>query len=268
MYSETFLADLKSRVTVSEVVSRSVKLRRDGKEFRAIDNASLTVNDAKSLWWDHATNEGGDALAWLQKSQGLSFTDAVAEIASIAGVPLPNGDGEARPQQQGATTKRKPVASYNYCDSQGELIYEVVRLEWIEDGKLRKTFRQRRPDPDRPNGWIWNLEGIKHGLYRLPELREAGADEIVFLPEGEKDCLTLAGFGLCATTNSGAPRIGGKIMPNYFAIVTSSSWSTTMIQGASAARPSPPRCTASPNESGYWILRILTSGRQRRSTPT
>jgi 5S rRNA maturation endonuclease (ribonuclease M5) len=205
MYSETFLADLKSRVAISEIIGRSVKLRRDGKEFRAVDNASLTINDAKGIWFDHATNEGGDALAWLQKAQGLSFTDAVAEIASMAGVPLPNGDGQARPQQ-GATTKRKPVASYNYCDSQGELIYEVVRLEWIEDGKRCKTFRQRRPDPDRPNGWIWNLEGVKHGLYRLPELREAGADEIVFLPEGEKDVETLIKLGLVATTNSGGAK--------------------------------------------------------------
>ena len=85
MYSEAFLADLKSRVAISEVIGRSTKLRRDGKEFRAVDNASLTINDQKGIWFDHATKEGGDALAWLQKSQGLSFTDAVAEIASIAG---------------------------------------------------------------------------------------------------------------------------------------------------------------------------------------
>jgi DNA primase len=205
MYSETFLADLKSRVAISEVIGRSMKLRKDGKEFRCVDNSSLTINDVKGIWFDHATNEGGDALAWLQKSQGLSFTNAVAEIASMAGVPLPNG-GVPGPRQQGTTTKRKPVAFYNYCDSQGELIYEVVRYEWLEDGKLRKTFRQRRPDPDRPNGWIWNLEGVRHGLYRLPELREAGADEIVFLPEGEKDVETLAGFGLVATTNSGGAK--------------------------------------------------------------
>ena len=98
MYFEAFLTDLKSRVTISEVVGRSTKLRRDGKEFRAVDNASLTINDQKGLWWDQSTNEGGDALAWLQKMQGLSFTDAVAEIASMAGVPLPNGDGRERPR--------------------------------------------------------------------------------------------------------------------------------------------------------------------------
>jgi DNA primase len=213
MYSEQFLADLKSRVTVSEVVGRSTKLRRDGKEFRAVDNASLTVNDAKALWFDHATNEGGDALAWLQKSQGLSFGDAVADLASIAGVPLPNGDDKARQPQPKKQQKARPQISakreivYDYTDAQGELlIYQVVRKEWTEDGERCKTFRQRRPNPDKPGEWIWNLEGVEHGLYRLPELRESGADEIVFLPEGEKDVETLIGFGLVATTNSGGAK--------------------------------------------------------------
>jgi 5S rRNA maturation endonuclease (ribonuclease M5) len=124
-------------------------------------------------------------------------------------VPLPNGDGHAwqpQPKKQQAaqpTAKREITATYDYTDAQGELVYQVVRLEWIEDGERRKTFRQRRPDPEKPNEWIWNLEGVKHGLYRLPDLREAGADEIVFLPEGEKDVETLIGFGLAATTNSG-----------------------------------------------------------------
>jgi CHC2 zinc finger len=242
MYFEAFLTDLKSRVTISEVVGRSTKLRRDGKEFRAVDNASLTINDQKGLWWDHSTNEGGDALAWLQKMQGLSFTDAVAEIASMAGVPLPNGDGRERPR--GATTKRKQVATCNYCDAQGELIYQVIRFEWLEDGKRCKTFRQRRPDPEKPGDWIWNLEGVPHGLYRLPELREAGADEIVFCRRARKTSRRWSNYTWPRQRTAAEQRTGGKTMLNYFAAVTSSCWSITMIRGESAARRSSPRCMA------------------------
>ncbi len=213
MYSETFLADLKSRVVVSEVVGRGIKLRRDGKEFRAIDNKSLTINDQKGIWFDHATNEGGDVLEWLQRS-GMSFTDAIAEVASIAGVPLPNGTGgqakHSKPKRPELSAKREITATYDYTDAQGELIYQVVRLEWIEEGERCKTFRQRRQDPEKPGEWIWNLEGVQHGLYRIADLREAGADEIVFLPEGEKDVETLIGFGLTATTNSGGAKNWSK----------------------------------------------------------
>jgi hypothetical protein len=211
-YSETFLADLKSRVPISEVIGRSTKLRRNGKEFRSIDNKSLTINDQKGIWFDHATNEGGDVLEWLQKSEGISFIDAVAAVASIAGVPLPNGTGgqtrqnQPKKQQPELSSKREISATYDYTDAQGELIYQVVRLEWIEEGKRQKTFRQRRPDLEKPGEWIWNLEGISHGLYRLPDLRESGIDETVFLPEGEKDVETLIAFGLTATTNSGGAK--------------------------------------------------------------
>jgi hypothetical protein len=70
----------------------------------------------------------------------------------------------------------------------------------------RRPSGSAGPIRKKPNEWIWNLEGVKHGLYRLPELRESGADDVVYLPEGEKDVETLVGFGLCATTNSGGAK--------------------------------------------------------------
>jgi hypothetical protein len=188
-YPETFITDLKSRVLVSDVVSRTTKLKRDGKEFRAVDNPSLTVNDAKGIWRDFSTNEGGDVLAWLQRSQGLSFGDAVAEIASMAGVPLPNGDGGARQPQQQLTTKSKITATYDYTDADGALLYQVVRYE-------PKDFRQRRPDGN--GGWIWNV-GERRVPYRWPELL-GFPDATVFVCEGEKDADRVASLGHCATT--------------------------------------------------------------------
>jgi hypothetical protein len=87
------------------------------------------------------------------------------------------------------------AATYSYRDEQGDEMFQVVRL----DGK---NFRQRRPDG--AGGWIWNLEGVRRVLYRLPELIEAvTAGREVFVVEGEKDVETLRGHGLDATTNPG-----------------------------------------------------------------
>src|SRR5262245_63486625 len=52
------------------------------------------------------------------------------------------------------------VAAYDYTDDEGELLYQVVRLE-------PKDFRQRRPDGK--DGWTWSA-GERRVLYRLPEL--------------------------------------------------------------------------------------------------
>lgn len=64
------------------------------------------------------------------------------------------------------------VATYDYCDAEGVLVYQVVRLD-------PKTFRQRRPDGR--GGCVWNLNGVGPLLYRLPELQ---GQATVYIPEG------------------------------------------------------------------------------------
>jgi putative DNA primase/helicase len=85
------------------------------------------------------------------------------------------------------------VATYDYTNELGELLYQVVRLK-------PKGFRQRRPDGR--GGFSWELNGVRRVPYRLPELLGSPPDT-VFLPEGEKDCESLRELGLIATTNSG-----------------------------------------------------------------
>ena len=102
--------------------------------------------------------------------------------------------------------KSKIVATYQYTDAAGVLLYEVVRMD-------PKSFRQRRkPRPDDPpekikSGWVWNLDGVERGLYRLPAVIAA---DTVYVAEGEKDADALAAWGLAATTNSGG---AGKFTP-------------------------------------------------------
>jgi 5S rRNA maturation endonuclease (ribonuclease M5) len=88
------------------------------------------------------------------------------------------------------------VATYDYHDAAGEMVYQVVRYQ-------PKTFRQRRPDGH--GGWIWNVKGVTPVLYRLPEVLSAvAAGETVYVVEGEKDANNLARVGeVCATTSHG-----------------------------------------------------------------
>lgn len=94
------------------------------------------------------------------------------------------------------STQRKIIATYDYKDAKGALLFQVVRWQ-------PKSFSQRRPDG---NGrWIWNLHGVRTVLYRLPELASADPQEPIFLPEGEKDVDNLARLGVvCATSPMGA----------------------------------------------------------------
>jgi putative DNA primase/helicase len=85
---------------------------------------------------------------------------------------------------------RRIVATYDYRDRYGELLYQVVRYE-------PKDFVQRHPDGH--GGWIWK-KSSQQVLYRLSEVLQS---RIVFVVEGEKDVETLRCHGFAATTNAG-----------------------------------------------------------------
>ena len=92
------------------------------------------------------------------------------------------------------------VATYDYTDESGNLLYQTCRYQ-------PKDFRQRRPDGK--GGWINNLQGVRRVLYRLPEVLKA---QTVCVAEGEKDCDNLEKLGFVATTN---PLGAGKWRDEY-----------------------------------------------------
>lgn len=88
--------------------------------------------------------------------------------------------------------ERKIVATYDYCDEQGRLLYQVVRFE-------PKDFSQRRLGQD--GQLVYDLAGVRRVPYRLPELLASAGP--IYVVEGERDVETLVALGLTATCNSG-----------------------------------------------------------------
>jgi putative DNA primase/helicase len=88
---------------------------------------------------------------------------------------------------------RRLVATYDYRDEHGALLFQAVRFE-------PKGFAQRRPDGK--GGWLWNLAGVRPVPYRLPDLLAADPAAWVLIVEGEKDADRLAALGFVATTNA------------------------------------------------------------------
>jgi 5S rRNA maturation endonuclease (ribonuclease M5) len=92
--------------------------------------------------------------------------------------------------RQKAQGKAHVVCRYDYTNGEGELLYQVERLQ-------PKAFRQRRPDGR--GGWIYRLGDIRRVPYHWPELLKY-PDGTVFVCEGEKDADRVATLGQCATT--------------------------------------------------------------------
>ncbi len=99
-FDDRFLDEIKSR-RLSDVIGKSVKLRRQGREYVGLSpftkerTPSFFVNDDKGFFHDFSSGKHGDPIAFLQETERLSFVEAVERLAGEAGVPLPAPDPEA-----------------------------------------------------------------------------------------------------------------------------------------------------------------------------
>jgi DNA primase len=97
-FDERFLDELKSRLRPSDVIGKTVKLRKQGREFVGLSpftkekTPSFYVNDDKGQFFDFSSGKTGDLITFLQETQRLSFTEAVEQLAAEAGLALPAVD--------------------------------------------------------------------------------------------------------------------------------------------------------------------------------
>ena len=99
--SPAFLDELRARTSLSALIGRSVKLQRAGREWKACcpfhneKTPSFTVSDEKGFYHCFGCSAHGDAIRWLTDARGLSFIDAVKELADAAGMEVPAPDPRA-----------------------------------------------------------------------------------------------------------------------------------------------------------------------------
>ena len=91
-YPKEYLDEIKVRLKVSNIVSRTVNLKKRGKEFVGLSpfknerTPSFTVNDEKEFYHCFATGEHGNIFDFVMKTQNLRFGEAVKFLSSLAGM--------------------------------------------------------------------------------------------------------------------------------------------------------------------------------------
>ncbi len=119
--SPQWLDELRSRVTLSSVIMRTTKLQRAGREWKACcpfhneKTPSFTVNDQKGFYHCFGCQAHGDVISWMTDQRGLSFMDAVKELAAEAGMEVPRPDPrEAELAEQRAGLHDVMLAAQNW----------------------------------------------------------------------------------------------------------------------------------------------------------
>lgn len=142
-----------------------------------------------------AIREADDGSVLLKCHAGCQTESILASLGleTSALFPPKNGNGSYG-------IKRDVVATYDYTDESGALLFQAVRYS-------PKGFSQRAPDG--AGGWKFSLTGVRRVLYKLPELKGHPA---ILLCEGEKDVEAALKLGVPATCN---PMGAGKWIEDY-----------------------------------------------------
>ncbi len=188
--------------------------QKGGTKTETRFGSGRTINESKGSFWVHGEDVGGgvldlivhegkadsrkDAVGWL-RDHGFHIEDNREPQRGSNRNAGPTDDGRDKPRMQ-------IVKTWDYVDEKGDLIFQVCRLEnglTTPDGKKEKSYRQRRPDPSKRDGWDWKTAGVRLVPYRLPEITEAMAQgAVIYIVEGEKAADRLWAEGIPATTNA------------------------------------------------------------------
>ena len=142
-YPKEYLDEIKLRLKVSDVVGKSVKLKKRGKEFIGLSpfsnekTPSFTVNDEKGFYHCFSSAEHGNIFDFLMKIKNYKFGEAVRTLASDAGIPPYRFTKQDEEKQNRWKTYNTILEKYaNYCHK--ELVsrkYPEV-LEYLKKRKM------------------------------------------------------------------------------------------------------------------------------------
>jgi len=114
---ESFKQDLLNRVDIVEVVSRYVRLKKGGANFQGLcpfhteKSPSFTVSPAKQFYHCFGCGAHGNAIGFLMSYGGLGYIDAVKDLASAAGMQLPEAQARSREDAQRESERKEQETS-------------------------------------------------------------------------------------------------------------------------------------------------------------
>jgi DNA primase len=147
---------VRQKASILEFFPRS-SLRRSGKEFLTRcpwhddHSPSLTINPQRNRVHCFVCGKGTDAIGWLQDRQGLTFAEAVEELAGRYGIPLPEEDPHAAARADALRKERQRLLSWR--QKQQEAFHQALLSDIAVQGPALSYLQERGITPDTAIAW-------------------------------------------------------------------------------------------------------------------
>ena len=161
---QKFLDELRSRLSIADVIGQKVKLTKRGREYIGLcpfhheKTPSFTINESKGFYHCFGCGAHGDIIRYLMEAEGLHFMDAIKKLADRAGLQMPTFSKESQEQSQ----KRKSL--YEIMDMAAAFFEKNLRMPIGSAGW--RYFKEKRGLSDETItkfrlGYAANNNGLK-----------------------------------------------------------------------------------------------------------
>ncbi len=180
---QSFISDLLNRVDIVDVVGKHVKLKKAGANYQGLcpfhqeKSPSFSVSPTKQFYHCFGCAAHGSAIGFMMEYSGLSYVDAIEDLARSAGLVVPREERSVRDvikqKQAIALSEVMNMASDWYAQ---QLKVSQRAIDYLKGRGLTGEVAKRYALGYAPDGWQ-GLEAVFHS-YSNDEtakiLQEAG----------------------------------------------------------------------------------------------
>ena len=144
-FGSQLIDEIKTRIKVSDIVSKKVKLAPRGNEFVGLSpfsnekTPSFTVSDEKGFYHCFSSGEHGMVFDFVMKTENLTFKEAVKKLASYAGIKIE----ESTYKKQDVLIQNKIKNLRNILRLSSDWYHYNLKRELKTNKYLQEIFKKR-----------------------------------------------------------------------------------------------------------------------------
>lgn len=184
------LAEIRSRLNITELLSSYLELKRAGRNFKSLcpfhaeKTPSFIISPERDFAWCFGCQKGGDIFKMVELLEGVDFKEAVKILAEKTGVTLPANFSSGTPKEQKARLKEIQEIAADFFSQQ--LTQNPAAQTYLSERGLKPaTLRtwQLGYAPQESNELIEQLEQKKFTAKEIvtagiASLREFGGEKL------------------------------------------------------------------------------------------
>lgn len=161
---QTFIQELVARADVVEVVGRYVALKKGGANFMGLcpfhgeKSPSFSVSPSKQFYHCFGCGKNGNVIGFLMEHNGMSFVEAVQDLAQQYGMQVPREDASPQDRARAQEQKQKQLTLTELLEKAGKAYKKHLKaspkaIAYLKGRGLTGEIAQRFGLGYAPEGW-------------------------------------------------------------------------------------------------------------------